>query len=207
MPVTLIIGGARSGKSSFAERYVQRLSTTENRSVTYIATAQALDDEMAARIAQHQSRRPSHWMTIEEPLNVPPVLGERQSSIILIDCLSLLLNNWMFLGSQSRDEGDFCLDGTSRPGLVKASYGDGDAGVASFKQRTEDLVHALQEHPRQVVVVSNEVGEGIVPVDAMTRLYRDRLGVLNQSVAAVADVVYLMVAGIAVDVRKLGTPW
>lgn len=183
MAITFVLGGARSGKSSFAERYVAKASTASEeipRPVVYLATAQALDEEMKTRIGVHQAQRPSDWLTIEEPLNLPRVLTELAQwpvhPVILIDCLSLLLSNWM-----------------------SASY--------DIQEQMESLLAALQAYPATVFVVSNEVGFGIVPANAMAREYRDWLGWFNQSVAAKAQSVLFVVAGIPIDLRKLEVQW
>lgn len=183
MAITLVLGGARSGKSSFAERYAAKVSTGsagETRPVVYLATAEGLDEEMKTRIAKHQAVRPRAWATIEEPLEVSKVFQELTAlpvpPVILLDCLSLLLSNWMFRGW------------------------DVEGHIESF------LVELL-EYPGPVIVVSNEVGSGIVPADALTRNYRDWLGWFNQSVARGAESVLFVVAGIPVDLRKLEATW
>lgn len=186
MAITFVLGGARSGKSSFAERYAAKVSKgsggfeDEPLPVVYLATAQALDEEMNTRISVHQAQRPQQWTTIEEPLNLPNVLRELTlwpvPPLILIDCLSLLLSNWMFAGYEVETE------------------------IKTF-------VAALQEYPAPVVVVSNEVGHGIVPADALTRKYRDLLGWFNQAVAAKAKTVLFVVAGIPLDLRRLEAEW
>lgn len=186
MTITFVLGGARSGKSSFAERYAEKVSKEfsgrddESRPVVYLATAQALDEEMKTRISVHQAQRPREWITMEEPLDLKDVLRELTQwpvpPVVLIDCLSLLLSNWMF-----------------------ADY--------EVEMEMKSFVAALQEYPAPVVVVSNEVGSGIVPADALTRKYRDFLGWFNQSVAAKAKTVLFVVAGIPIDLRKLEAKW
>ncbi|MHB1629594.1 MAG: bifunctional adenosylcobinamide kinase/adenosylcobinamide-phosphate guanylyltransferase [Bacilli bacterium] len=177
MAVAFVFGGARSGKSAIAERLAASRQEGRAGSVLYIATAQASDGEMAERIRRHQTARPRDWLTVEEPLQVAGAVRKHADvPVILIDCLSLLVNNWMFLGR---------CDG------------------AGFEYRKQELVAALQDFHGLAVCVSNEVGQGIVPADAATRQYRDWLGWLNQAVAAVADPVYWVAAGIPVDVRSL----
>ncbi len=175
MTVAFVFGGARSGKSAVAERLAVSAQKGEPGSVLYIATAQVSDEEMAERIGRHKAARTPDWLTVEEPLQVAAEVRKHVAApVILIDCLSLLVNNWMFLES--------CDD-------------------AAFAQRKQDLLAALQGHPGLVICVSNEVGQGIVPADALTRQYRDWLGWLNQAVAAVASSVYWVAAGIPVDLR------
>lgn len=167
MKLTFVLGGARSGKSRHAEALVERLPSPW----TYIATAEAYDDEMVERIALHRSRRGAGWETIDAPhhlgaslLTVPP---ERP---VLIDCLTLWLTNRML------DEADI----------------DMESAV---------LEAALLAREGPLVVVSNEVGLGIVPDNALARRFRDEQGRLNQRIAAFADEVVLMVAGLPLKVK------
>lgn len=177
---TLVLGGARSGKTSIAEQIAQRTARKLQASVTYVATAQRSDTEMEARIARHHDLRPKGWVTVEEPLEVAHWLQDAAPGVVLIDCLSLLLNNWMFLQSASDDQ---------------------------MSARIDEFVTALRAFKGSAVVVSNEVGQGIVPGDAISRNYRDWLGWFNQTVAAQAEKVYFVVAGYAMDVRKWQAEW
>jgi adenosylcobinamide kinase/adenosylcobinamide-phosphate guanylyltransferase len=159
----LVLGGARSGKSAMAERLVRAAGGA----ATYIATAQAWDEEMAARIAQHRSDRGEGWLTVEAPLDLPRALAEsaRPGRAVLIDCLTLWLSNLM-------------LDGR-----------DIDAAAA-------ELEAAARAAPCPVAMVSNEVGLGIVPDNALARRFRDAQGRLNQRMAAAADLVIFCAAGL-----------
>lgn len=160
--ITLVLGGARSGKSRYAEALVRDAGGG-----IYLATAQALDDEMAARIARHRAERGEGWTTIEEPLELGAAL-ERSARIgrpVLVDCLTLWLSNLM------------------------------GAGRAA-KQETARLIAVLKTLPVPVVLVSNEVGLGIVPDNALARAFRDEAGRLNQTVAAAAGRVVLLAAGL-----------
>ena len=191
MSVDFVFGGARSGKSRFAERLAAAAAGGNAARVLYIATAQASDGEMAARIERHRRDRPSGWRTREEPLDVAGCLAACAAEpVVLIDCLSLLLNNWMFqdvpaLGQETLDRDILA------------------AAERVCEQRSRALVEALAAHPGRVVCVSNEAGQGIVPADPRTRLYRDWLGWLNQAVAGVAERVYWVAAGVGVDLRRL----
>jgi len=160
--LTLVLGGARSGKSSYAERLVREAG----RGCVYVATAEARDDEMRARIARHRAGRPADWTTIEAPLDLPRRLaalpGDRP---VLIDCLTLWLSN-VLLAERDLD-----------------AAGD-------------DLIAALRACPAPVVCVSNEVGLGIVPDNELARRFRDAQGRLNQRVAETADRVVLLTAGL-----------
>jgi adenosylcobinamide kinase/adenosylcobinamide-phosphate guanylyltransferase len=160
--ITLVLGGARSGKSRYAEALVRDAGGG-----IYLATAQALDDEMAARIARHRAERGNAWTTIEEPLELAAAL-ERSAQAgrpILVDCLTLWLSNLM---------------GTER----------------AVERETARLITVLKTLPVPVVLVSNEVGLGIVPDNALARAFRDEAGRLNQAVAAAAGRVVLLAAGL-----------
>ena len=167
--MTLILGGARSGKSAHAEALV----AASGLAPIYLATAQALDDEMRLRIDHHRTRRGSTWRTVEEPLELPHALGREAGPgrAVLIDCLTLWLSNLLLAG---RD--------------VEAA---GDA-----------LMAVLARGQGPVVLVSNEVGLGIVPMGALSRSFVDHAGKLHQRVAAVADHVRLMVAGLPMDLKS-----
>jgi adenosylcobinamide kinase/adenosylcobinamide-phosphate guanylyltransferase len=165
--LTLILGGARSGKSAHAERLVAALPPPW----TYIATAEAYDDEMRERIAMHQTRRDERWRTIDAPLDLAGALESiAEGSAVLVDCLTLWLTNHMLAGHDLEAECRRLVEVLAKP------------GGAWF-------------------VVSNEVGLGIVPDNALARRFRDEAGRLNQRVAAVADHVILTVAGLPMQVK------
>lgn len=169
--ITLILGGARSGKS----RYAQELASGFRR-VAFIATAEALDDEMRQRIAHHREERPTGWSTVETPLALEDAIlqcGVR-SDAVLVDCLTLWVSNLM-------------------------AAEDSDSGV--IFARAAQLCEALRKVSASVILVSNEVGSGIVPENKAARLYRDLLGGVNQQVAASADKVVLLVAGYPLTVK------
>jgi len=177
---TFVLGGARSGKSTYAEHLAGRLSELHSLPVTYVATAQTSDDEMEARVLRHRQGRPTTWETAEVPLQVTDwILTQHTPKVILIDCLSLLLNNWMFLDGCDENE---------------------------VFTRMEGLVTAMVEATSPIIVVSNEVGQGIVPADGLSRRYRDWLGLMNQRVAQHAETVVWVIAGIPVDLKKLQVP-
>ena len=158
---TLVLGGARSGKSRFAEGL---LSAIEG-GLLYLATAEAGDAEMAARIREHQERRGRGWRTVEAPLEVPEALAAAGSEAVLLDCLTLWVSNLM-------------------------------AAERDVEAAGEALCQALDGARAPVVVVSNEVGLGIVPENALARRFRDHAGRLNQRVAAAVDQVYFIAAGL-----------
>jgi adenosylcobinamide kinase/adenosylcobinamide-phosphate guanylyltransferase len=167
--ITLILGGARSGKSRYAERLVRASGLTP----VYVATAQALDAEMAARIAEHQARRGASWRTIEEPVELVDVLLRegRPDHAVLVDCLTLWLTNLMV---------------AQRP--VRAEMAR--------------LIELLPNLPGNLVLVSNEVGLGVVPADAMARAFIEHAGWLHQRIAEQADVVVFMAAGLPLHLKS-----
>jgi adenosylcobinamide kinase/adenosylcobinamide-phosphate guanylyltransferase len=186
-PVTvcLITGGAKSGKSDYA------LKLAESRSLlpasakgelsglsgaTFVATAEPFDDEMAERILRHREERADWFRTVEEPLRVSAWFSTDKSRVVVLDCLATLLGNWM--------HHRFVTD------------------EASFSMAMEELCSATAAHPGQVMVVTNEVGMGLVPADFESRRYRDWLGRLNAAMASVAEEVVLLVAGVPLVVKS-----
>ena len=176
MTCSLIFGGARSGKSAYAER----LAAASNLPVTYIATARAGDGEMAARIARHRADRPSHWCTHEEPSALGDAIARWRSPqrLVLVDCLTLWLSNLMF--------------------DADTAYPDVGAIALPPRFHTERarLLAVLAEGGGDVVLVSNEVGMGIVPWGAVSRSFADEAGRLNQAVAAVCERAVFVAAGL-----------
>ncbi len=172
---TLVIGGARSGKTAHALSLCEPFSKR-----VYVATAHAGDEEMISRISKHQKERGAGWLTVEAPLELPEVLvklhGENESlagsgsEVVLVDCLTLWLSNLMLA---ERD----------------------------VSQMSDALVEALYGLPFKVVMVSNEVGQGIVPEHALGRAFRDAQGLLNQQIAKLSDVVELVVAGLPMRLK------
>ena len=178
----LIIGGARSGKSTLAEKRALESGLP----VVYIATAQSLDSEMQRRIALHQARRPAEWGLVEAPLALPEAIRAHAADgrCLLVDCLTLWLSNLLFAGEAARQA---------------------EAGQAIdcrlFSEETRALIETLPELPGQVIMVSNEVGCGVVPMHAVSRLFADEQGRLNQRVAAVCDRVTLVAAGLPLRLK------
>jgi adenosyl cobinamide kinase/adenosyl cobinamide phosphate guanylyltransferase len=165
--LTFLIGGARSGKSALA----LQLASAGAVPVTFIATAQAQDAEMEARIAAHRSERPGSWSTVEAPLHLGQALrGVPDGDTVVIDCLTLWVAN-----------------------LLEAGYGD-----EAVARDAEHLAPLASGRPGVVVVVSNEVGSGIVPMEALSRRYRDLLGRVNATFCHHADQAFLVMAGRAV---------
>ena len=167
---TLILGGARSGKSRLAEK----LAHESGLDVTYIATAQAHDEEMAQRIAVHRARRPERWHSIEEPLALAATLQQHAAPgrCLLVDCLTLWLTNLLL-------------------------HPDADV----FAQERAALLSALPELPGEIILVSNETGMGVVPLGELTRRYCDEAGWLHQELAQCCDRVLLTVAGLPMTLK------
>jgi adenosylcobinamide kinase/adenosylcobinamide-phosphate guanylyltransferase len=186
----LVLGGARSGKSTFAEEKAHEIGGDD---VLYVATAQAKDDEMHLRVDRHRSSRPQSWYTLEASRDVgsaiQSVAGDRQA--ILVDCLTFLVANRLL--AVSGPEKDPFDDPSSDP-FDKTI----EAGVL---EEVEALALCAQEMSGSMIVVSNEVGMGVVPAYDLGRAYRDLLGRANQHLAAHADQVYLLVAGIPMRVK------
>ena len=169
--ITFITGGARSGKSGFAERLAHEIAGKR----AYIATAQALDPEMAARIEKHRRDRSKAWDTYEEPLAIAELLQKLSSryDVALLDCLTLWLSN------------------------IIAHTVDGNVVSA----RSEELIASMRNFNGTLLIVSNEVGLGIVPDNPLARQFRDYAGLLNQKVAQVADEVYFTASGIPIKIK------
>lgn len=176
--LTLILGGARSGKSAYAER----LAAERGPAVLYVATSEAGDEEMAARIAMHRSGRPVHWQALEVPRGVAAAIRAHRSrvDVILVDCLTLLASNVIIR-----------LPEPIAP----------ETAEAALNVEVEDLLAAYSEGDAEWIVISNEVGLGLVPPYPLGRVYRDALGRANQRVAARADEVIFMVAGLPLRLK------
>jgi adenosylcobinamide kinase/adenosylcobinamide-phosphate guanylyltransferase len=178
----LILGGARSGKSTFA----QRLAGNYAGNVAFIATAQAGDPEMAMRIAAHQRERPDRWITLEIPHRIAAAWRSQivDVELAILDCLTLLVSNLVLQAAPDPDAPNEMQTAT----LVT--------------DEIEALIALIRDTACDWIVVSNEVGLGLVPPYPLGRLYRDWLGWANQRLAAIADEVYLLVAGIPVPIHK-----
>ena len=183
-----VLGGARSGKSAFAEQLARNISTDSGGRVLYVATAEALDDEMRRRIDVHRRQRPAGWDTLEEPLALVTALnsrlcgsdGGREHDTCLLDCLTLWISNQLL----------------AREGDPNAEH--------EILAAAGELLGVYEQSPGTWIVVSNEVGLSVVPASPLGRTFRDIQGRVNQMFAARADRVYLMVAGLAMDLKALG---
>jgi adenosylcobinamide kinase/adenosylcobinamide-phosphate guanylyltransferase len=177
--LTLILGGARSGKSTFAEH----LAIEHGGKVLYVATAQAWDDEMRQRITQHQAQRPANWQTLEAPQAVGTAIqttDQGDADVVLVDCLTMLASNVIIALPESATDAE---------------------ATAALTGEIDRLLGAYQTGSADWIIVSNEVGLGIVPAYPLGRLYRDALGRANQRLAAAADRVLFMVAGLPMTVK------
>ena len=179
--IFLVTGGARSGKSSFAEKLTLKLGGEK---VAYIATAQIFDEEMAHRVKLHKARRGKNWITFESPFNADKsiTLAAKNFDAILFDCVTIYLSNFL------------CAEDLS----------DSEKIYKNFSELMQKLIDAAKNSPAKIIFVSNEVGAGIVPENKLARIFRDLSGLANQKIAAEAEKIFLTVAGYAVDVKKLG---
>lgn len=185
MAIHLILGGARSGKSSYAENSAKNLEKNTQSQVFYVATAQSLDGEMSARIKQHQQQRPNHWTLIESPIELANAIKQlvlkhneqKQPITILVDCLTLWLTNCL------------CSQETT-----------------IWQQEKQKLLSLLNDYEKMtdvnILLVSNEVGHGIVPMGELSRDFVDQAGWLHQEVAAIATDVDFIMAGIALTLKS-----
>jgi adenosylcobinamide kinase / adenosylcobinamide-phosphate guanylyltransferase len=170
--ITLVLGGVRSGKSRWAQERAAKF-----RRVTYLATARASDSEMRAKIARHRRERPAAWNTIEAPVQLPEAIRaeSQKADVLLIDCLTVYVANVMSSSGKAQ---------------------------ADNLRHIQDICDAIQSSNTSIIAVSNEVGSGVVPAFRSGRVYRDLLGELNQKVAAIADNVVLMVAGLPLALKQ-----
>ena len=178
--IILVTGGARSGKSSFAEKLALKIGGGR---AAYIATAQIFDEEMKFRVDVHKARRGDNWQTFEAPFNAEEKISAagKNFSAILFDCVTIYVSN--FLCSANLDDEKFLYD--------------------NLRRLIQKLIDAAEKSDATTIFVTNEVGGGIVPENKLARRFRDLAGLANQMLAAQADKVFLTVAGIAVDVKKL----
>lgn len=178
--VHLVLGGARSGKSRFAEQ----VAIESGKEVVYIATATVYDDEMQQRINRHIDDRPEHWVTVEQPLLLAEALKQHahKDVCVLVDCLTLWLTNVLMT---EQDQSTAI-----------------DSDIKSLADYKEELLGTLADLPGQVILVSNEVGQGIVPMGALSRRFVDEAGWLHQDIARIAEKVTLVVAGLPMVLKS-----
>jgi adenosylcobinamide kinase / adenosylcobinamide-phosphate guanylyltransferase len=176
MSMTFILGGARAGKSRFAQELAAKLK----KKVLFVATCQPLDEEMSARIKAHQRARPRNWKTLEVPTDIAKAMEGKigDAEVVVIDCMTLLVSN-----------------------LMGTDESDAETLEKKVIAELEELVAFIRETNAHFIIVSNEVGLGVVPAYPAGRLYRDVLGMANQMLARNADEVYFMVAGIPIPLK------
>lgn len=169
--IIFILGGARSGKS----QYALKLAKESNKRIAFIATAESKDREMKKRIGLHKKSRPRHWTTFEEPQKLPKVLKENghKFELFIIDCLTLLICNLLLAGFSQKD----------------------------IKEKINQVIAIIKKLKADVIIISNEVGLGIVPENKLARDFRDISGRINQIVAANADKVFFMAAGLPLRIK------
>lgn len=183
--LALVIGGARSGKSAFAVELARRMGGR----VLFLATLRPEDEEMRLRVRRHRSSRPSDWLTLEEPVKVAEVLAAGGSlDVVLLDCLTLWVSNLLLDSGLEKENGE-----AEHAEVIERAITGG----------LQALFDWYESHDASLIIVSNEVGAGIVPHYRFGRLFRDLLGEANQRVAARADKVYYLVAGIATEVKAV----
>ncbi len=178
--IHLVIGGARSGKSRFAESLVKSIEVSQkNPIVTYIATATVEDEEMSSRINHHQKNRPPHWGLIEEAFYLGRLIKKlnQPENLLLIDCMTLWTSNWQCLTEEQ---------------------------ASSWQQERECFMAALSTCKADIVIVTNEVGSGIIPMGHLSRKFVDQAGWLNQKLAGIASDVTLVVSGIPLGLKING---
>jgi len=180
--IHLVLGGARSGKSNFAEQQVLMAIKNTNKQAVYIATASVFDEEMEHRVNKHQNDRSDDWQLIECPLTLANKLAESNAdTVYLVDCLTLWLNNQLY----------------SKRELTNAEQ------RLHLQSELDSLFHCLESIDKgiDIFLVSNEIGLGVIPMGESTRLYVDYCGWLNQGVASIADKVTLITAGIPLNIK------
>ncbi len=186
----LLLGGARSGKSSFAEQKAREWAADN---VLYVATSETKDDEMRLRVQKHQAGRPPSWTTLEAPRNVAAAIREsnHNSGVILVDCITFLVSNYLMAASEPIDD----------PFGPPSSDPFDDAIESVIRADLNALADYAHTQDVTILVVSNEVGMGLVPAYDLGRAYRDLLGRANQDLAGRADEVYLLVAGLPLRLK------
>ena len=179
--IILVTGGARSGKSTFAEKLAAKLDTSHK---AYIATAQIFDEEMAHRVKLHQMRRADNWTTFESPFNAEIAINEAAKShnVILFDCLTIYISNFICQFESLEDLEEINVQ---------------------LRNAINKVISAAEKVSGTIIFVTNEVGFGIVPENKLARVFRDCQGIANQMIASAANEVYLVVSGLAVNLSDL----
>lgn len=179
--VILVTGGSRSGKSEFAEELLKDKSN-----VLYIATAIAADDEMKNRIFKHKERRNASWETFEGYKELTKIINTSKKENILLDCVTIMLTNLMFDNKQDFD---------------KMSMEDIEVLLRGIKEQFYKLIEAVRKNNKLIILVTNEVGYGIVPEHKLSRIFRDLAGSLNQYIGSLSDELYLVACGVPLKLK------
>lgn len=188
MESTFIIGGARSGKSSFAEK----IAKNRYKDVTYIATATATDEDMKERIRLHKNSRPSHWNTIEKYKNFNTLINDENfinAEIILFDCITLMITNMMI-------DSEINFDNANSKDISKLE--------SLIVNNVDGFLYVCKNYSKDIIIVSNETGLGLVPSYFMGNYFRDIAGRVNKKISEKVDNVFFMVAGIPIQIKKEG---
>ncbi len=182
MGIILVLGGTKTGKTTFAENRAKEKEINDSAAVYYIATAKAIDDEMDLRIKNHQKRRSSNWITLEEPVCVSKVLQKisEEKSIIILDCLTLLMTNLIF------EKGEKC----SRIEAEEVVFSEIDK-----------IISIAEEMDSELIIISNQVENGLVSEYKWARMFQDITGIVHQKLGSAAKQVYLMNAGIELQIK------
>ncbi|MCP4176848.1 MAG: bifunctional adenosylcobinamide kinase/adenosylcobinamide-phosphate guanylyltransferase [bacterium] len=182
MGIVLVLGGTKTGKTSFAENRAKSLKKSESIPVYYIATANPIDDEMCVRIKKHQEKRPASWKTIEEPVDVSKAINKITdgNSVIILDCLTLLMTNLLF------EKGANC----TREEAEEVVFNEIDKIVAESEKSDSEII-----------IISNQVENGLVSEYKWARMFQDIAGIAHQKLGSAAEKVYLMNAGIALQIK------
>lgn len=183
--ITFITGGARSGKSDHAERMAEK-----HRDVAYIATAVVTDDEMKLRIERHRKQRPPMWKTYEAPYDIARIIRGSSHEAYLVDCITVYITNLLLCEKADWESG--VLGSAEQKYLEK-----------SVEQKIGEMLSAMEENPARFIVVSNEVGMGLVPEYALGRIFRDLAGRANRRIAEKAEEAYFSVSGILIPLKKM----
>ena len=178
MGIVLVLGGTKTGKTTFAENRAREISEKQEIPVYYIATARAIDEEMVKRISKHRKKRPDHWITIEEPIHVSSVLGplRDKKTVIILDCLTLLLTNLLY------EKGDSCTR---------------DEAETLVFSEIERIIMETSNWENELIIISNQVENGLVSEHSWARMFQDIAGIAHQKLAAAAEQVYMMNAGLS----------
>ncbi len=185
--ITLILGGARSGKSSLAEKIALKRG---GKDVVYLATSLVKDEEMAKRVAEHKKQRPVSWQTIEEPYKISEALAKLpEKQVVLIDCITVLVTNILLQDAWAgTEEEDFEPAGDEK----------------DVMEELKKMIQVAEEYNLELIIVTNELGMGLVPFYPLGRIYRDTAGRANQFLASRADEVYITFAGLPLEIKETG---